>query len=345
MQLGAFLEILKSLIQRKLFIGIVLFALTSLLGVKLYVSSVFATALTFEKNATFEIQEGTFASQVIREVGQLATTDLSFRSKVIFKLLPELSQFKAGIYDLPTNTTMEQLLGVFVRGEVKQVSITLVEGLRWTDWQNQLKAHPWLQNKQELDQVKKLLVTNRESIEGLLMPDTYQVPAGSDAFYVVELAYRAMQKYLSDNWEQRQTGLPIATPYESLILASIVEKETGVAEERPRIAGVFVNRLNDGMRLQTDPTVIYGLGDRFDGNITRAHLREATAYNTYVIKGLPPTPIAMAGREAIDAVLHPLATNDFYFVSKGDGSHYFSETLKEHNQAVQKYQIKKKSKP
>lgn len=146
---------------------------------------------------------------------------------------------------------------------------------------------------------------------------------------------------MTSEWEQRAVDLPLQTPYEAIILASIIEKETAVPSERDMIAGVFINRLNRNMRLQTDPTVIYGIGPTFDGNITRKHLRTATPYNTYVIKGLPPTPIAMAGKAAIHAALHPLSTDALYFVAKGDGSHQFSTTLEEHNAAVRKYQLKR----
>ena len=154
-------------------------------------------------------------------------------------------------------------------------------------------------------------------------------------------AHEALIAFVDEQWQQRALDLPINTPYEALILASIIEKETAVPEERSRIAGVFVNRLNSNMRLQTDPTVIYGIGDNFDGNITRKHLRTPTPYNTYVIKGLPPTPIAMAGKAAIKAALQPLETDEVYFVAKGDGSHQFSTTLEAHNAAVRKYQLKR----
>ena len=175
--------------------------------------------------------------------------------------------------------------------------------------------------------------------EGQFFADTYAFPRGTTDVEYLQRAKRTMDTILAEEWENRAPDLPFETPYEALILASIVEKETAVAAERPLIAGVFVSRLNIGMRLQTDPTVIYGIGDAFDGDIRRKDLTTDTPYNTYTRAGLPPTPIAMVGREAIHAVMHPESTTALYFVSKGNGTHQFSETLEQHNAAVRKYQL------
>jgi UPF0755 protein len=175
-------------------------------------------------------------------------------------------------------------------------------------------------------------------LEGLLFPDTYFYAPHTSDLDVLRRAYRLQHDKLLAAWETRAQGLPYRTPYEALIMASIVEKETGAAAERPRIAGVFINRLKLGMRLQTDPTVIYGLGDRFDGNLRRDDLQRDTPYNTYTRTGLPPTPIAMPSEAAIEAALNPAKTDALYFVARGDGTHVFSSTLEAHNRAVNRYQ-------
>ena len=173
------------------------------------------------------------------------------------------------------------------------------------------------------------------------MPDTYLFPDGTTDIQFLKRAWQSNQDYLNSQWQTRDKSLPLKSAYEALILASIVEKETGLAQERPAIAGVFIRRLKKGMRLQTDPTVIYGMGEQFDGNIRRRDLKKDTPYNTYTRYGLPPTPIALAGKAAIDAVIHPADGKSLYFVAKGDGSHQFSATLEEHNRAVRRYQLRK----
>ena len=173
------------------------------------------------------------------------------------------------------------------------------------------------------------------------MPDTYHFPRGTTDLAFLKRAYQSMVRRLAKEWEDRAPGLPLKSPDEALILASIIEKETGAASERATIAGVFIRRLQKGMKLQTDPTVIYGMGEAFDGNIRRKDLQQDTPYNTYVHRGLTPTPISMPGGDAIHAALHPEAGKSLYFVARGGGRHYFSDTLEEHNRAVRKYQIKR----
>ncbi|NQD79460.1 endolytic transglycosylase MltG, partial [Pseudomonas sp. CrR14] len=179
--------------------------------------------------------------------------------------------------------------------------------------------------------------------EGRFFPDTYRYVRGMSDLDLLKQAHKRLQVVLDEEWANRSESLPYKNPYEALIMASMIEKETGVPEERGEIAGVFVRRLAIGMRLQTDPTVIFGLGERYQGRITRAHLREPTPYNTYTIDGMPPTPIALVGREAIHAALHPVAGKALYFVARGDGSHVFSETLDAHNRAVREYQLKRRA--
>jgi len=180
-----------------------------------------------------------------------------------------------------------------------------------------------------------------EHPEGRFLPSTYHFPKGTTDLKFLRRAYLSMQNSLHKKWQEREEGLPLKSPYEALILASIVEKETGLASERPAIAGVFIRRLNRGMLLQTDPTIIYGLGEDFDGDIRRRDLKKETPYNTYIHKGLTPTPICLPGEAALDAVMHPETGKSLYFVAKGDGSHQFSNSLIEHNRAVRKYQLKK----
>ncbi|RKZ93160.1 MAG: endolytic transglycosylase MltG, partial [Gammaproteobacteria bacterium] len=197
-------------------------------------------------------------------------------------------------------------------------------------------------SKDYKDKLKTYLKTQHTKLEGLLFPDTYNFPRGTSDFQFIKRSYDQMQKILAEEWHKREIKTPLKSAYEALILASIVEKESGVSSERSKIAGVFIRRLNKKMRLQSDPTIIYGMGERYKGNIRRRDINEKTAYNTYQIPRLPPTPIAIAGREAIHAVLHPDKGKSLYFVADGTGGHVFSNNLKAHNRAVRKYILKKK---
>lgn len=248
---------------------------------------------------------------------------------------------KVGEYLFSSKESPRSILDALQEGKVVTYDVTLIEGKNFQEvlarLASQKKLVSLLHGKPQEEQLR-MLGLDIEHPEGWFYPDTYQYVAGDSDVSILRRAYAKMHELLMKEWPLRDEGLPYETPYDALIMASIIEKETAVESERPAIAGVFVRRLQQGMRLQTDPTVIYGLGLLFDGNLTRRHLREDTPYNTYTRHGLPPTPIAMPGVEAIFAALHPLAGDALYFVAKGDGSHHFSRTLAEHNRAVAQYQ-------
>ena len=254
------------------------------------------------------------------------------------------SRIQAGEFQLQPGITPEQLLHQLTNGKVIQHDLTLIEGEAFKEMMQRVSKDTVLVHTLEEfegDVVMRAIGYPELHPEGRFMPETYYFPRGTTDVAFLQRAYLDMESFLQRSWQDRDADLPLKSPYEALILASIVEKETGVAEERPRIAGVFVRRLNKGMKLQTDPTVIYGMGDSYKGDIRFRDLREDTPYNTYTRFGLPPTPIAMPGEDAILAVLHPAAGKELYFVAIGDGSHHFSSTLKEHNRAVDRYQRKR----
>ncbi|MGI8895320.1 MAG: endolytic transglycosylase MltG, partial [Casimicrobiaceae bacterium] len=248
---------------------------------------------------------------------------------------------KAGSYEFETGTTLPQLLAKLTQGDVTQTSFAIIEGSTFTDLKRALKANADVKNT-VLDlpdaQLLAQLSVPEASPEGLFFPDTYYFAVGATDVALLRRAYKAMDERLAATWEKRSGGLPLASKYEALVLASIVEKETGRGADRPLIASVFVNRLAKGMRLQTDPTVIYGLGSRFDGNLRKRDLETDTPWNTYTRDGLPPTPIAYPSQAAIDAVMHPPPSDLLYFVARGDGSSQFSANLDDHNRAVARFQ-------
>ncbi|MEH6354166.1 MULTISPECIES: endolytic transglycosylase MltG [Pseudomonas] len=252
----------------------------------------------------------------------------------------------SGEYRMVPGMTMEGLIGVWKRGEVVQYSVTLVEGWNFRQVRAALAKDEKLQ--QTLTGLSDAQVMDRLGHsgifpEGRFFPDTYRFVRGTSDVDLLKKAYERLEDVLAKEWAQRAADVPYTQPYQALIMASLVEKETGVPQERGQIAGVFVRRMRLGMLLQTDPTVIYGLGERYTGKLTRAHLKEENPYNTYLIPGLPPTPIAMVGREAIHAALNPAQGNSLYFVARGDGSHVFSDDLESHNNAVREFQLKRRA--
>jgi UPF0755 protein len=258
-----------------------------------------------------------------------------------FRLSGEARQIKAGSYELEPGVSPRSLLQKLVRGEESLRAVTLVEGWNFRQVRAALSKAEQLKPETrglEPDLIMKFLGKPGLHPEGRFFPDTYTYAKGSSDLAVLKRAMRAMDKKLEAVWSQRAPGTPLTTPDQMLTLASIVEKETGRASDRPMIAGVFTNRLRLGMMLQTDPTVIYGLGDTFDGNLRKRHLQTDTPWNTYTRNGLPPTPIAMPGKAALLAAVQPADTKALYFVARGDGSSQFSASLEEHNRAVNKYQ-------
>ncbi|PKM38143.1 MAG: endolytic transglycosylase MltG [Gammaproteobacteria bacterium HGW-Gammaproteobacteria-10] len=252
-------------------------------------------------------------------------------------------RLKAGDYEIAQGATAFDILSLFASGKSRQYAITFPEGWNFNQFLEQINSHPNIQktlDKSDSEALLSYLNSDYDHPEGLFFPDTYFFDKNTTDLALLKRAHDRMLSILDQEWRQKQDNLPFETPYQALILASIVEKETSVPEERPIIAGVFIRRLEKGMLLQTDPTVIYGMGEDYQGNIRKKDLLTHTPYNTYVISGLPPTPIAMPGQASIHAVLHPEEGESLYFVSKGDGTHAFSANLAEHNQAVTTYQLK-----
>lgn len=255
------------------------------------------------------------------------------------------SSLKTGEFNVPAGTTPLQLLDILVEGRVIQYSMTIPEGWTFRQILQAVNKNPYLQQTLKSNRpetVMSELGYTGYFAEGRIFPDTYLFPAGTSDREFLLRAIRRQENILQQEWQGRESNLPYQSPYEALIMASIIEKETGIVEERSKIAGVFVRRLQRKMKLQTDPTVIYAMAEKFDGNIRRKDLSIDSPYNTYLYRGLPPTPIASPGQDAIHAALHPEQGSALYFVAKGDGSHYFSDNLKEHNRAVAKYQLKKR---
>lgn len=301
------------------------------------------TPLALTEARELTIPRGMSVHQLAQQLETDGVIQDKWKLKWLLKLRPELAKIRTGLYEIAPAQTLTDLLNDLVAGKVKTFTVTLVEGKTITEWQQQLASAPHLQFIPEVfSAVLKELGDDSALPEGKFFPDTYHYTADSDAKVLLSQSYKIMQQELAKAWAEREPGLPLTSPYQMLILASIVEKETGQAFERDQIAGVFINRLNLGMRLQTDPTVIYGMGDRFKGNITRKDLAEATAFNTYRISGLPPTPIAAPSKASLQAVSKPAKVSYLYFVSRNDGTHVFSTTLEEHNRAVNIYQRKKK---
>jgi UPF0755 protein len=322
-----------------LFVALILISATALWQAARFLNSAINVP---EQGATFEIPPGTPFARVSQRLGEEQIISNPTLLRIYARISGKAGSVHAGEYFIEPGTTTAGLLDQFTRGDVLLYSFTIVEG--WNQWDllRALQAHPQIDaqmSEEDWPALLEELGAETSHPEGLFLPETYRFPRNTSDRTLLKQSYELMQTVLSEEWPNRADDAPVATPYEALILASIVEKETARADERNRIAGVFARRLGKRMRLQTDPTVIYGIGPAFNGNLTRRDLRTDTPYNTYTRGGLPPTPIAMPGRDAIRAALHPAQGNELYFVATGlgDGSHKFSETKAEHDAAVAEY--------
>jgi UPF0755 protein len=330
----------------RFFLLLIISALMLSAGAYRYFQSELERSIDFPK-ATLEIEvpKGASFNSVLSYLIDKGLDINPWVAKIYAKQHKLASQIKVGEFHLTSPMTLPTIFEWLTSNKQVSYQVQFIEGTSFRHALNALAAQEKL--KHTLDglgdeDIIGLLNIKYEHLEGLFYPDTYSFHKGDTDISILQRAHQRLNKILDEEWKSKAGNAVLKSPYEALILASIVEKETGVAYERGEIAGVFSRRLTKGMRLQTDPTVIYGLGDRYKGNIKRKHLKEYTPYNTYRIKGLPPTPIALVGRNAIHAALHPKEGKSLYFVAKGDGTHQFSETINEHNKAVRQYQLKRR---
>ena len=290
----------------------------------------------------FSLQPGSSLKSVARQMKLVGVLDDEQTFVYLGRTLGLAGQIKPGNYQLTKPASLYDLLQMVNKGRVAQSDLTVIEGWTFRQFRDALNSSPKLHhdsiNLSDSEIMERIGAAEKHP-EGLFFPDTYIFPSGSSDLALLKRAYQTMKRRLDENWQSRDSNLPLDTPYQALILASIVEKETGQAKDRAMIASVFINRLRKGMRLQTDPTVIYGMGDKYDGNIRKRDLLKDTDYNTYTRSGLTPTPIALPGRESLQAVMHPATSDALYFVARGDGSSQFSSNLNEHNNAVNRYQL------
>lgn len=315
------------------------------LGALVAAAGVYTWAMTplgfSESLVDFRVMPGSSVRAAISQMNQAGIEMNPHLTLLGIKALGIDSKLKAGTYTVKSGSTPWDVLAMLKKGEVSLIELRFPEGWNLRQWLQYLAAQPDIEHKiSSAADVVRLAGITESNAEGMFFPDTYKVDKRSSDVELLQKAYAAQRDRLIAAWKQRASNLPYRTPYEALIMASIVEKETGRSEDRKRVAAVFVNRLRTGMRLQTDPTVIYGMGDAYEGNIRKSDLLTDTLYNTYTRAGLPPSPIAMPGLASIEAALHPAEEDIYYFVARGDGSSEFSRTLAEHNSAVAKYQLK-----
>ena len=306
------------------------------------------TPVNVTQDQLLTIERGTTGSKLAALLEQEKILEHADLLPWLLKLQPQLNKVKAGTYSLTGVKTLQDLLDMLNSGKEAQFSVKFIEGKTFKEWRKNLENAPHLKQILQGKTDKEIMalldipavakaVYEWNNIDGWLYPDTYNYTPNSTDLELLKRSTTRLQKALDKAWNERDENLPLEDPYQMLILASIVEKETGIAAERPQVASVFINRLKANMKLQTDPTVIYGMGESYTGNIRKKDLETMTPYNTYMIEGLPPTPIAMVSESALQAVAHPAKTDFYYFVADGSGGHKFTRNLNEHNKAVQEY--------
>ena len=306
------------------------------------------TPVNVTQDQLLTIERGTTGSKLAALLEQEKILEHADLLPWLLKLQPQLNKVKAGTYSLTGVKTLQDLLDMLNSGKEAQFSVKFIEGKTFKEWRKNLENAPHLKQTLQGKTDKEIMalldipavakaVYEWNNIDGWLYPDTYNYTPNSTDLELLKRSTTRLQKALDKAWNERDENLPLEDPYQMLILASIVEKETGIAAERPQVASVFINRLKANMKLQTDPTVIYGMGENYTGNIRKKDLETITPYNTYMIEGLPPTPIAMVSESALQAVAHPDKTDFYYFVADGSGGHKFTRNLNEHNKAVQEY--------
>ena len=306
------------------------------------------TPVNATQDQLLTIDRGTTGSKLAALLKQEKILEHADLLPWLLKLQPQLNKVKAGTYSLTGVKTLQDLLDMINSGKEAQFSVKFIEGKTFKEWRKNLENAPHLKQTLQGKSDKEIMalldipavakaVYEWNNMDGWLYPDTYNYTPNSTDLELLKRSTTRLQKALDKAWNERDENLPLVDPYQMLILASIVEKETGIAAERPQVASVFINRLKANMKLQTDPTVIYGMGESYTGNIRKKDLETITPYNTYMIEGLPPTPIAMVSESALQAVAHPAKTDFYYFVADGSGGHKFTRNLNEHNKAVQEY--------
>jgi UPF0755 protein len=338
------LELIRKLVVL-LLIG--LFSAALLLGFSAWkLDSTLKQPLNLTQEQLLDVPAGATPTGTFNRLEADGVLDGAFWLRLYWRFNLDGQPLHSGEYRMTPGMTAQGLIGLWQRGEVVQYSLTLVEGWNFRQVRLALAKHEKIvQTLAGLTDSEVMEKLGHPGVfpEGRFFPDTYRFVRGMTDVEFLKKAYNRLDDVLAQEWSKRAADAPYTDPYQALIMASLVEKETGVPEERGQIAGVFVRRMKIGMLLQTDPTVIYGLGERYNGKLTRAHLKEANPYNTYMVAGLPPTPIAMVGREAIHAALNPVPGSSLYFVARGDGSHVFSDNLDAHNAAVREFQLKRRA--